>query len=261
MSGMVKQDHRIDLKISAKRVGEIYPILRDAKGECIDGLHRLDVNSDWHSITLENVKTKEDRLIVSAHVNLGRRKISRLEKRRIVNELAEIYFIAGLRPDSFMMGKVGRGKDPDKLQRRNHNEIKHKIFEVLGGVISLTQVKYYLEPKYLNQVVGEGNKRYYEGRRNNMSAYSLLLSSHGKVLRETYGENFFDRLKDEMMLKALKKAKTLLRQDRRFRKEIEKEVKKVYDANIRIIMKEFEDNLRAEIREEMKLEPSMVVAL
>lgn len=61
------QGHRRDLERSEKTIGQLYPILRDAKGRVIDGYHRLDANPKWKSVQLDNVRTEEERLIVSAH--------------------------------------------------------------------------------------------------------------------------------------------------------------------------------------------------
>ena len=68
------------LKGSEDTIGQIYPVIRGADGRVIDGFHRLDVDPNWKSVTLENVVTEEERLIVSAHVNVIRRKVSRNEK-------------------------------------------------------------------------------------------------------------------------------------------------------------------------------------
>lgn len=69
-------------------VGQLIPVLRDAEGKVIDGYHRLDVDPNWKSVTLEDVKTDEERLIVSAHINISRRRITNKEKRLIINQLA-----------------------------------------------------------------------------------------------------------------------------------------------------------------------------
>jgi len=223
------KNHRRDLERSEKTVGQLYPVLRDARGRVIDGYHRLDVNPEWKSVTLYNVKSEEDRLIVSAHVNLGRREISRDEKVRIVNDLAEIYYQQGLRPDVI---KEVIGKN-DRKNNVHFNEIKHKINEVLNGVITKSNIKNYLYPKYLNQEFSKRKKEYYRKRRENTSAYDLLLSSHGTQLRKTYGDDFFDRLKKEMMEDAMKKAKQLLRFDREFINKVKYEIREDYEAKIK----------------------------
>ena len=139
--------HRRNLETSEKAIGQLYPVLRDAEGKVIDGYHRLDVNPDWKSVILEDVKTEEDRLIISAHVNLGRRTITPSEIRIIINNLAEIYYKQGLRPDA---QRETIGKDNRKC-KHNFNEIKNKLGEVLDGIISKGKIRKYLDSKYLDQ--------------------------------------------------------------------------------------------------------------
>ncbi len=62
--------------------------MRDAEGKLIDGFHRINEDPGWESITLDEVKTREDRLIVSAHANFARRDIKVQEKAKLINELA-----------------------------------------------------------------------------------------------------------------------------------------------------------------------------
>jgi len=66
MDNKISKHNTKGLEKSEKKIGQLYPILRDAEGKVIDGWHRLDVNPQWKSITLEDVKTEEDRLIISA---------------------------------------------------------------------------------------------------------------------------------------------------------------------------------------------------
>ncbi|GAI06477.1 unnamed protein product [marine sediment metagenome] len=254
-----------DLKTSEKAVGQLYPVLRDADGNVIDGYHRLDVNSEWKSVTLENVKTEEDRLIIAAHVNLGRRTIGTGEKAEIINDLAEIYYQQGLKPKVLkeMVDKNGR------MMRVQYNEIKNKIVEVLEGAVSSSKIGRYLYPKYVDQTSSEAYKEYYQERRENISAWTLLKNSYGNELRKRYGDNFIKRLEAEMENKALTKAKATLRYDRFFRTEIEYEIREEYNDSTDIIMKNYEDRLRndqgfiekvkAEIREEYEAELSMSV--
>ncbi len=229
----------IKLSKSEEVIGQLYPVFKDAKGKVIDGFHRLDSNPSWKSVILKTVNTEEERLIVSAHANIGRRNVSRKERMEIINRLAEIYYAQGLRPDAKI---INTGKD-GKTQRRNYNEIKHKISEVLEGVMSPTKIRYYLEPKYLYQAVAEGNKRFHEKRKRETPAYELLKSSHGKQLRGVYGGDFFNRLEREMLIKA----KGILREDSVFINSVKRQ--------FRIEMKDkIKDDLEREIRLKVSLE-------
>ena len=231
----------ISLKKSVLNIGQLYPILKDADGKVIDGFHRLEVNPAWKSITLENVKTEEERLIVSAHANIGRRNVTRKERMDVINRLAEIYYAQGLRPDAKIIttGKNGR------TQKRNYNEIKHKIAEVMNGVMSPTQIRYYLDSKYLYQAVAEGNKKHHAERKKNTPAYELLLGSHGKQLRGVYGSSFFYRLENEMIAKA----KVELRESSSFIHGVKRELRK---DMIDSIIPDLKLKIRLEIREEIK---------
>lgn len=246
-----------DLIKSEKIVGQLIPVLRDAEGKVIDGYHRLDVDPNWRSVTLEDVKTEEERLIVSVHVNMSRRKITNREKAIIINQLAEIYYDQGLRPDA---RKDRVGKDNNVIHNVHFNEIKHKIAEVLDGAISPNEIKNLLSYKYKNKSFSDAKKEYNKNRREMTSPYSLLKSSHGVQLRKTYGEDFFKRLEEEMLQRGLKEAKSFLRNSLNFRREIEADIKKKYDESIRIIIKETEERVRSEIRSEVESELGLVVA-
>ena len=245
----------MDLVKSENAIGQLYPVLRDAEGKVIDGFHRLDANPEWKSVTLENVRTEEERLIVSAHVNIGRREITKEEKIKIVNDLAEIYYQQGLRPDA---KKHVERQDKSTIYI-TVNEIKQKIHEVLNGVISKSSVKNYLHSKYLNQQFSKDRKEYYETRRNNTSAWVLLKASHGKQLRKTYGNDFFEKLESELYEKALIEARRSMRNNRSLRKEIEDELRKGYDESIRLIILETEERVRTAIKAEMEYDLELMV--
>ena len=44
------KEHGRDLDKSNKVIGQLYPVLRDARGRVIDGFHRIDVDPNWKSI-------------------------------------------------------------------------------------------------------------------------------------------------------------------------------------------------------------------
>jgi len=237
-----------DLKKSLKVVGQIYPILRDSKGRVIDGFHRLGLNSNWKSITLENVETEEDRLIVSAHANLARRHISKKERVAIINNLAEIYYKKGLRPDhreKRLIESGGRWNKPYE-QTVIVNQILDKLCEVLDGCMRRNQIRPYLFDKYLYKEHGEAMKEIAKERHRNTPALDLIMDSHGKQLIKAYGENIFGRLEKEM----IDKAKKWLRSNKHFIDEIKKEIRE----DIKLELKDYvrEDVMR-EINKELRL--------
>jgi hypothetical protein len=86
-----------DLKLSARRCGELYPVLLDKEGNVLDGNHRLKADPNWPKIILENVETEQDRLIVKLVGNVCRRSISSAEKTQLVGELASIFLSQGFK--------------------------------------------------------------------------------------------------------------------------------------------------------------------
>ena len=214
-----------DLRKSTRAVGQLYPVLRDSSGKVIDGFHRLDVDPDWKSITLENVENEEGRLIVSVHANILRRGISRKEKMKKINDLAEIYYKQGLRPDA-KVKRTSKRSGKEFEQTRIENQIKHKIVEVLDGCLNPSQVKNLLLPKYLYQAISEGNKKAVKRRHVTTSAYELIISSLGRQLKNVYSDDIFGRLEREM----IDKAKNELRNNRWFIDMVKDEIRDEVEA-------------------------------
>ena len=92
--GMMSQE----LKSSAERIGQLYPILVDYYGNIIDGEHRFDADEKWKRVRLEYIKTEKDRLIARIISNTVRRSVSRKEKKELLGRLGEIYFRKGIEP-------------------------------------------------------------------------------------------------------------------------------------------------------------------
>ena len=209
---------------SSEAIGQIYPVLRDAEGRVIDGFHRLDADPDWKSVTLENVKTEEDRLLVAFHVNLGRRKVSKAEKSEYINTLAQIYWEQGLRP-----------KAKTEINGRTYyrNEITAKLEESLKGIMSRWGISKFLLPIYKNQELSKAQVHRANKRQNDTPAYELIVGSFGKDIERSFGPGIFGRLEREMFTKAkqdlrndpwwINKVKDELRAE--IRAEVEAEIK------------------------------------
>ena len=221
-------EQRRCLDRSVRVVGQIYPVLRDAKGRVIDGWHRLDVDPNWRSVTLEKVKTEEDRLIVSLHANLGRRKIPMAERIEVVNALAQIYWDQGLRPNvnKIIVDRDGRNKN------RNSNEITQKLNQVLKGIVPKSTLTKLLFDKYKNKSRAQGQKEKARIRHENTPAIQLIEDMFGKQIIDRFGEGIFGRLHREMF----DKAKTSLVNDPWWIEKVKSDLRE----EIRIeIMKEF----------------------
>jgi len=118
-----------DIKKSEK-IGQLYPVLVDAKGNIIDGLHRLEADPNWRKEKIPEIDTEEKLLVARCVSNWHRRQISREEKENWINGLAEIYQKQGL---------------PAKGIRRQ-NEIKARIVEITG--LDPRTVELYLKPEF-----------------------------------------------------------------------------------------------------------------
>lgn len=68
-----------DLIQSEKVVGQIYPVIKDAKGNILDGFHRKRVDPNWKEVVLP-IEDELQALQVRVHLNTLRRDVPRSEK-------------------------------------------------------------------------------------------------------------------------------------------------------------------------------------
>jgi hypothetical protein len=94
--GWNMSENEFDLKKSEK-IGQLYPVLVDAKGNIIDGFHRLEADPNWRKEKIPEIDTEEKLLVARAVSNWHRRQVSREEKESWINALAEIYQKQGLK--------------------------------------------------------------------------------------------------------------------------------------------------------------------
>ena len=74
-----------DLKLSEETIGQIYPVVKDAKGNILDGFHRKRVNADWKEVILP-INDPLMALRVRIHLNDMRRDVPRSEKEEWVKQ-------------------------------------------------------------------------------------------------------------------------------------------------------------------------------
>ena len=79
-----------NLKESAKRIGRLIPVLTDAKGNIIDGIHRKKADPDWEEMRLESIDNETKLTLARAIANWDRRKMSRKEKTKLLDRLCEL---------------------------------------------------------------------------------------------------------------------------------------------------------------------------
>jgi len=68
-----------ELKTSEKKIGQIYPVVKDAKGNILDGFHRKRVDPNWKEVVLP-IEDELEALRVRVHLNDLRRDVPRSEK-------------------------------------------------------------------------------------------------------------------------------------------------------------------------------------
>ena len=87
------------LKKTRQRIGELYPMLKAADGELLDGFHRVEADRKWGSRTLRNIRTKLDKLVVR-HIAHRRRGIPASETRKTIDGIAQELIALGIaKPD------------------------------------------------------------------------------------------------------------------------------------------------------------------
>jgi len=129
-----KLSEEYDLKKSGKTIGQLYPVLKDAAGKVIDGVHRQEADPHWRTEVHPEIDTEEKFLIARCVANWHRRKVKESEKEEWINRLARIYKKQGY-------------KISDKFPFEN--EIKQRIIEVTG--LKHDTVESYLVNEYKQQ--------------------------------------------------------------------------------------------------------------
>lgn len=82
-------EERYDLRESKRSIKELYPVLKDAHGNVIDGFHRLEIDPSWHDEILDWIKTPTQLALARIIANTHRRTISREERSHQLTDLAK----------------------------------------------------------------------------------------------------------------------------------------------------------------------------
>jgi hypothetical protein len=91
-----------DLQKSKKSVHELYPVIKDAHGNVIDGFHRLEADPNWKTETLLDIKTPVDLALARIVANTHRRTISKEERKLQLVTLAEELVKEGMKKDNVL---------------------------------------------------------------------------------------------------------------------------------------------------------------
>jgi len=177
-----------DLKKSEKTVGQILPVIKDARGRIVDGLHRKDVDSNWREEIREEIDTDEKYWVTRAHLNYARRNPheAKREKIQIVDNLAEYYIKQGLNVAGRQRLADGKGAPI--------NEVLEAVIQALNGAISESWIRHNINPKYTQDQKPQEKPKHYSEER---PAVEILESDKASVTNR-YGKGFVKRLKDEI---------------------------------------------------------------
>lgn len=213
-------------------MGHLYPVLRAADGELLDGNHRLSDDPDWPERILETVRTPEQKLLVTAHANMGRRDVGKQERIRIVRELAGLYEARGLKVRKAF---TYMRKDPNQgevMQTTYVNEIVDKLELVLEGCLARGTIQHYLSGTAFVQRKGPQpatKQRSTKDRElyRTKGALACLRRFYSKDMRERFDADFVGKLKEELLKEA--------------NGDLERKIRKKYEAR--------EKQLRSELYE------------
>jgi len=78
-----------ELVASEKKIGQIYPVVKDAHGNILDGFHRKRVNPDWKEVVLP-IEDELEALRIRVHLNDLRRDVPTSEKEKWIQQAREI---------------------------------------------------------------------------------------------------------------------------------------------------------------------------
>jgi len=171
-----------DLKGSTALIGYLYPVLKAKDGDILDGFHRAEADSSWKSETLEYIDSEEKKLAARLIANFHRRRVSREEKAKWINNLAELYNKQGLKVNPHGSHKP--------------NEIADRIAEVTG--LHVQTIRRYLNQDFKNEAQGSGTLG-----KSLVSAEQAILSRIGSQ-QQDYGRRLIERLKEDYQEELLK---------------------------------------------------------
>jgi hypothetical protein len=106
-----------DLFQSTKALGKLYPILKDKRGNIIDGFHRQNADPRWPTVTVKEIDTDEKLELARLVTNYCRRTMDYHEINRIISYLVK----QGLKPEEI---SVQTGIHISTIYRHMPQELK-----------------------------------------------------------------------------------------------------------------------------------------
>lgn len=198
-SFFVVSSKEYNLKQSEDKIGQLYPVLLAKDGKIIDGLHRLNIDSQWKTETLEYIDTREKFLKARIISNLHRRTVPAQEIRAWLNELAELAF-------------TEKGIKPGKISGWIADET---------GYSSIT-IRPYLDDKYKYTPSQEGGKKGSKIQKEAKKAMSSIAIEEAKkvlgsekieLVKEALKEEVSKEIRKQVVADVKEEAKEELRRD------------------------------------------------
>jgi hypothetical protein len=134
----MEESEGYDLAKSKKSVHELYPVIKDAHGNVIDGFHRLEADLNWKTETLEQIKTPAQLALARIIANTHRRSISKEERKLQLVTLAEELVKEGLSKDNVIMTIVDLTTFSEQYVRKMLPDIYKQRPGVGGGSVKLS---------------------------------------------------------------------------------------------------------------------------
>ena len=185
----VNEENGYNLKDSTKLVGQLYPILKAADGEILDGSQRAASDPSWKVQVLANIDTPEKKLAAQLIANIARRTVQKQEKEKWINDLAELYLKQGLKVEAKRTdGKPGQGS----------NEIKDRIVEITG-LCNRTVTNYLRDCFKQMNFSRDINHRNTEHEAPAAEVIRNILNSHSSGSNKGYGERLLERHEKELI--------------------------------------------------------------
>jgi len=159
MSIPVEEQHLKRLKLSANKVGQILPVIKDQHGKILDGVHRKQVDPNWKETKIR-VTDPLHSLRIRVHTNVVRRYLSWNEKHSWVMEARRVLNPSNpMQPSQEEVGKALRMSQRwvskyDTLAHRANGEILKRKFDV-WNIIAKDIEKPYGDPDYPGAIPGD----------------------------------------------------------------------------------------------------------
>ena len=184
-----------------KEIGQLIPVLLDARGRTIDGSHRKQRDRGWRTERLKHIDTEEKFLRARLIANDNRRVMEAEEIGEILNGLAEIYRKQGAKPGDIVQlvaDKTGYDRTTVdgylrvEFKDRGHREIKLRALEKTAPTRKLLAQARQAEDE-INKAVtralndpdlDEGNKRLTAKEVKNRLSFANAIDTHVDIVKK-----------------------------------------------------------------------------